>query len=220
MFVYIVESPSPKDFLVSRAEGHILFEALKLFGIDAHYCIAVDDKSLKQALSVGLGELSTRLRKVPIIHLSAHGSDQGIELTSHEFVTWKQLASYLLSVSPPELRAGLLLCLCSCEGLSGIKMAMAEDPPPFFGVVGPTEAIDWYDGLVAFITFYHLLFNKNKLPDEAAKQMESSSGSCPFKAILASSAQRAYLERLQEYRLSHLSQSGTASQTQPSSPPS
>lgn len=157
-FVYVIESPANRDLLDGRTEGRVLTEALTLAGIPHWYSLASDKAMLLEALGLRLHEAWRHHQKIPILHLSMHGSADGLSLTSGEFLSWHDLRGLLL----PLIRAmqgGLLVCMSSCFGSSGCRMAMYEDNEPhFWALVGNTKSPTWADAAIAYVSFYHLFF--------------------------------------------------------------
>src|SRR5437868_2347065 len=57
---------------------------------------------------------------VPILHISAHGCEKGIELSNKEFVTWHEFGAAIGT----ELSDRLILCMSTCQGLRSWGMAL------------------------------------------------------------------------------------------------
>src|SRR5690242_1637738 len=79
-----------------------------------------------------------------VIHLSTHGSPDGLELTSGERLDWPQLAEALRYVNEA-VSGRLLLCLSACHGLHALKMVAPQAELPFRTLVGPTDEVAWVD---------------------------------------------------------------------------
>lgn len=197
--VYVVESPSPLDLYEMRYEGEILQKALQLANIPSVHRLAVNMDSFKTALGYGLllhlsyGELLP-----PILHISAHGNNEGIELTSGESVDWPLLRDLLMPINKV-LNGNLLICMSSCGGFYASCMALSEkelmpspENVPFFGLVGNREKPTWSETAIAFLTFYHLL-TKGYLIDEAVRRMRGASDNNSFVDIMPLEAATAAL---------------------------
>src|SRR5258705_8448442 len=82
-FVYVVESPSAPDIYHGRSEGGLVVNAL---GLDAIPCVsrtAINREAFVAALRIGLTEAMKEFPgRYPILHLSAHGSNEGIQLST------------------------------------------------------------------------------------------------------------------------------------------
>lgn len=178
-FVHIVESPSNIDLLDGRTEGRVLNEALRLAEIPHWYSLAADRSMLLEALTSRLAAAWTHWNHFPILHLSMHGNTHGIALTSGDTLSWDDLRKLLL----PLIRAmqgGLLICMSSCSGGSGCRMAMyADDEPTFWALIGNTASPTWADAAIAYISFYHLFFKGFPL-DTCVESMKVASGDHNF----------------------------------------
>ena len=178
-FVNIIESPSSQDLLDGRTEGRMLLESLQLAQISAAYSLVTDAATLQQAIEVRLRDAARRYQKIPIMHFSMHGNADGVQLTSGEFVTWSSLYEQLLPVMRAT-KGTLLICMSSCVGHAGMRMAMNENAEPvFWALVGNTGAAAWADAAVAFSSFYHLFF-KNFNLDICVNSMKLASGDHNF----------------------------------------
>ena len=107
------------------------------------------------SLVIGLQEeMKARPTLLPIIHISAHGGLDGLELSSKESISWNELRDLLLPINEA-LSGGLLLCMSSCEGFAACKMAMNETRnQPFLGVIGNYGKPTWSDTAIAYASFY------------------------------------------------------------------
>src|SRR5437763_11709769 len=83
--VYIIESPSPINFLDGTSEGATLCAALKHAGVRAELFTVINEDMLFEAAERVLGRLRSQRDKepdvLPVLHLSMHGSTAGITLT-------------------------------------------------------------------------------------------------------------------------------------------
>lgn len=183
-FVYVIESPSSRDLLDGRTEGRMLTEALRLAEIPHWYSLASDRSMFREALSERLLEAwEAHGKKVPILHLSLHGSTDGVVLTSGESLSWDELRQELM----PLIRAmdgGLLVCMSSCFGSSGCRMAMYEDSEPhFWALVGNVGSALWSDAAIAYASFYHLFFKRFEIK-VCVDSMKVASGDHNFRYYL------------------------------------
>lgn len=205
-FVYIIESPKPPDLLDGRTEGRVLSEALTLAGIAHTYSIAADLSMFDLALGQRLVDAWGQYQQPPILHLSMHGNRDGIAFTSGEFLTWNQLRQKLL----PLIRVlpnALLICMSSCFGHSGCRLAMyLDNEPHFWALVGHPDSVSWPDAAVAYVTFYHLFF-KGSPVTACVDAMKIASGDNRFLISIGADARRGwaeYVQRLQAPSLSSL----------------
>lgn len=156
-FIYIIESPSREDFYDNRLGGKILSQVLSLIDTPAEHRFAVDLETFKDSLTIGLKPY-LKSKPLPILHIIAHGDENGIQLTTGDFVSWPKLKELIIPINK-ELNGNLLLCMSSCKGFSALTMAMSPSPldePPFYVVIGPNEELTLGDATTAYTTFYHL----------------------------------------------------------------
>lgn len=181
-FVHIVESPSSVDLLDGRTEGRSLWESLRLAEIPAWYCLATDWRTLHDSVGQRLLQAWREFNVPPILHLSMHGDERGVGLTNGQVLTWDQLR-YFLHPLFDAMNGGLLVCLSSCHGSHGRRMAMcSETDATFWALVTNHGQVSWSDAAVGYISFYHLLFRG--LPVEACvSSMKVASGNHEFDCI-------------------------------------
>ena len=197
-FVFVVESPSAVDLYHRRSEGEILQQALKLNGITALVKTAINLEAFEASLKIGFKEAMELFPNLfPILHISAHGDQDGIQLSSGEIIEWAYLKKLLQPINKA-LNGLLLVCLSCCEGYSGIRMAMSVEDGnfPFWAIVANGEKPIWADTAVAYTTFYHLVA-KGEYVVEAVKAMQIASGNNKFWVQTAEDARKSYLEYIQ-----------------------
>jgi hypothetical protein len=200
-FVYIIESPAPGDLLDGRTEGNVLLNSLRLAGVRPWYSLATNLATFRIALLNRLGEAMKALQSRPVIHLSVHGNDRGVELTDGTFLTWETLREELRPITN-WMQGNLLICMSSCAGSSGCRMAMHEEADhPFYALVGNTGSPDWSSAAVAFVAFYHRLFRGANLHD-AVRAMNEASGDGCFLPFFGSEIKRDWTARMEAERAS------------------
>ena len=198
-FVHVVEFPGDLDLLDGRTEGRVLLEALKLSDVPASYSLVTTRATLEEALGTRLDQAVSYCRRFPIIHLSLHGDGEGSGLRDGHYLQWETLRDLLL---PINLRLGgaLLVCLSSCFGAAGCRMAMYENEPiPFFALVGHPDSAAWGDSAIGFATFYHRL-RAGATIFEAVEAMKAASGDHQFVAFGGANIQENYARFLREAR--------------------
>jgi hypothetical protein len=196
-FVFVIESPSPVDLYHRRSEGEIILQALNLNQIDCIVKTAVNFEAFEACLKIGLKESMDFLTdKLPILHISAHGNSNGLQLSSGETIDWSNLRQLLAPINQA-LNNNLLVCLSCCEGYSGTRMAMfVEDQGyPFYGIVANSENPVWSETAVAYLTFYHLVAKGEDLVD-AVNAMRIASGNKYFFFETAEDARKGFLDYL------------------------
>ena len=189
--IYIIESPSEEDLQVGRTEGKALFESLTLAGCDVIYKLVKSKKEFDSAFEFVIEDFYEKKGKwsaMPFIHVSAHGDEDGIQLTNDDLIDWVDIATLLEKINlaiefVPHFTeysndvSRIVLCFSACKGFNAFKIwNQTNKKCPYQCVVGPGTDIDWSDSLTAFITFYHLTNFKEKSFDEAVKIMNLSAG--------------------------------------------
>lgn len=203
-FVYIVESPSPVDLYHRRGEGDLLVQAIGLNGIPCIARLAVNREAFIATLRIGLREAMQAIPDaIPILHISSHGFSDGIELCSGEILTWHELREELVPLNNA-LSGTLMVCMSTCEGYSGSRMAMVEDEPdhPYFAIIGNGGQPTWPETAVAFTTFYHLIANGRYMTD-AVTAMGVASGNGNFFIETAESSKEIYLDYIRNVDSQH-----------------
>lgn len=222
-FVHIIESPSSQDILDGRTEGRALCEALRLSGIQGCYSAAVSWDMFLEALYNRLSNaIGAFPGKQPILHISAHGNADGIGLTNGEYVGWNTLRSALAPLNNG-MNGGLLICMSSCFGGSGCRMAMHEEnEQPFWALVGHTSDANWADAAVGYTAFYHRFFKGAPLKD-CVKAMQYASGDENFDYWNGHSVKARWAEQMSQERraalaraLASASRQGGSNQSQES----
>lgn len=198
-FVYVIESPSPVDLYHGRSEGDIIKQAACLNQIYCSVKTAVNYEAFEAALKLGLNDAMEYFKdKFPILHISAHGYEEGIQLSSGEQLTWAQLRLLLHPINKA-LNGNLIVCLSSCQGYSGTRMAMhlEDDGYPFFAIVANSDKTLWSDTAVAYSAFYHLVA-KGEFIVQAVQAMCVASGNPTFFVQTAEESRQGYIEYIQK----------------------
>lgn len=205
-FVYIIESPSPVDLYQRRGEGDVIAQAVALNQIACTSRLAINLEAFKAALFVGVPEaMEACPGKLPILHISAHGYAEGIQLSSGEILQWQDLRELLVQVNKA-FEGTLVVCMSTCEGYAGIRMAMVDEESaehPYLAIVGNSEKPTWPQTAVGFATFYHHLASGSKLT-EAVEAMCVASGNTNFFLSTAEELKKSYIEYLKNVRTSEV----------------
>ncbi len=78
--------------------------------------------------------------------------------------------------------------LSSCHGSHACGMEMNNCPDqPIWCFVGNTDAVEWSDAAVAYVTFYHHFFKGREIND-CVDRMKAASGDDKFVALLGKKA--------------------------------
>lgn len=194
-FVYVIESPSAPDLYHKRSEGEMIEKALSLHAIPCVTRLAISKEAFEAAIKIGLPEEMKNFSGLtPVLHISAHGEQNGLQLSNTEEIAWTDLRNLLLPINKA-LNGALLLCMSSCKGFSACRMAMNTNDTehPFFAVIGNTKEPTWSDTAIAYSSFYHLIA-KGEYIVHAVEAMRKASGNDNFTDITAIEAQKAYID--------------------------
>jgi len=170
--------------LAGRNEGDSLVRVLRLAEIDVVYFLAINAEMFESAFEqIGTAILNQPDLKtaMPFIHISAHGSRDGIELSDDDTIYWEKLSKILadlhktigpvgdsrLAVVLEAMRVDgekpifhadtpkFALCMSSCSAFTNY-VSEAPRPPPFQAIVGPIRDVGWCESMLAFSSFYYL----------------------------------------------------------------
>lgn len=154
-YVHIVESPSPAELRDLSTEGQALCSVLDIAGIPYSYSLAVDLDEFHIAMTAEVDEAIDEFRKPPILHLSTHGSERGIQLTNQEELLWSDLADYIRPINEI-LDGGLGVCMSCCCGAHGMQMAkvIRRERLPYKWIAGSLADGTIPDVALAYSVFY------------------------------------------------------------------
>ena len=161
--------------------------ALKLAGIDNLLFSPQNLAEFNSCFDSILDQLGPHITnndlRFPMVHFSAHGNEQGIGLTSGEFVNWTSLSTTLVSAAneiqlldPTDQMAMWLLSFSTCKGAHARQLLSTGTPSPCCGLVGPTVNVTWQDGLTAYVVYFHLMLTKQIGMENAVKIMNVAAG--------------------------------------------
>ena len=126
----------------------------------AHFQVATTDELMK-----GLAAIAAHCaqnHRASILQIDAHGSDDGLFLSSGETVAWGQLAEPLARINEA-CEFNLVVLSAACFGYYMIKTLNPAIRAPAWGIIGPDREIMAGDIYVAAKAFYETLFAKNDL---------------------------------------------------------
>lgn len=158
--VFIIESPSPNDLLQGIKEGSALKKALELFQIPSEYYLVADNDHFVKAFDKIVEDIlvsfnKNRIDTFAFIHISIHGSQSGIKLTSGEIVDWFSLGFQLNRINEIPNIANILpngerissinLCLSTCFGIHARNMCNYFKHSPYGVLISCEEEVPWND---------------------------------------------------------------------------
>lgn len=161
-YVHIVESPSPAELHYGITEGRALCSFLDIAGVPYSYNLVVNLDQFHIAMTHDVDESIDEFDKVPILHLSMHGDERGIQLTNqHEtggLLLWSELANYIRPIHDI-LYDGLGVCMSCCGGAHGTQMAevILKKDIPYRWIAGSFSQIEYPDAALAYSIFYRRL---------------------------------------------------------------
>ena len=166
-FVYVIESPSAPDLYHKRSESDVIKQAVGLNLIPCVARLAISREAFEAAIKLGLTHAMQQYPEfLPILHISAHGNANGLQLSDGEVVEWQELRTLLTPVNEA-LQGALIVCMSCCEGYAAIRMAMFTEDAflPFYALVGSGSSPTWGETAIAFATFYHLIAKGESVPN-------------------------------------------------------
>jgi len=196
-FVFVIESPSAADLYHRRSEGEIVRQAVELNGISCVVKTAISAQAFDACLKVGLAEAMSQMPGfVPLLHISAHGNAHGIQLSDGYSMPWAELKDHLRPVNQA-LGGSLVVCMSSCEGYAGIRMAMhiEEAELPYLALIGCGAQPTWGETAVGYATLYHHLWRGEHISD-AVQAMRVASGNNFFFLEHAEKSRQDYITHI------------------------
>lgn len=164
--VYVLESPSPDDFYQNRKEGEALSSVLNLCGIDSKYRLCVRFDMFVDAIVSGVPGCLSEYPSIPmVLHISAHGDENGIQLTDGTIVNWATLR-HLFVYANKIYSQTLIVCMSTCKGYSACRTSMVADlnaEIPYYALIGCAEDIAWSKTVIGYSTLYHNLNIKTEI---------------------------------------------------------
>jgi hypothetical protein len=96
----------------------------------------------------------------PILHIEAHGDEDGLGLSSGENIDWPELSAPLVALN--ELLRGLLIItVAACSGGHMAITAAQSERAPFLAVLGPSTKI-WDNELYADYCQFYFEYDKTR----------------------------------------------------------
>lgn len=127
--------------------------------------------ALKHAIEE-LCDLTEHGKILPLLHIEAHGCEEGLALATGEEVSWANLKKMLIPLNIAT-QLNLMLVLASCSGGTFIKALRLADRAPIWGLIGPTQSLTANQVQVDFGAFYKTLF-QTLSPSQALISLNSN----------------------------------------------
>lgn len=108
----------------------------------------------------------------PILHVEAHGNEDGLGLASGEMITWKDLSAPLVELNKL-LRGQLIVTVAACFGGYMARTAAESVRAPFLAVLGPSTEI-WDNELYADYCQFYFEYDRTRSVTKARWAMNAS----------------------------------------------
>lgn len=149
--VFIVESLKSNDFYDRRLDGYAANEMLRILGTRTEYRIAFTRALVEKAIAeAAAGDFE-------ILHVSAHGNSQGIELTNGTDLSWAEFVDLVRPASG--LKKALVMATCG-GGDRELTKALNAAGVVFGWVFGSTaDSVAFSDSCLAWSILYNRLYD-------------------------------------------------------------
>lgn len=147
--------------------GHRLFEDLEPICSAATPQViarfnAVRSRAEFRALLRSIAEDAHLHSHKPILHIEAHGSSAGIQVSSGECLTWTDFKAELTTINEVS-RLNLLVILAACDGANMVSIIQPVDRAPVRALIGPKRIVYPDEIARASLAFYRTLFDAGEV---------------------------------------------------------
>jgi len=156
--IYVIESLPDGALKTGRDlyDSIVFPESGKLAGIHTQFSTARTPDEFGQRLAA-VGR-NTRLgNHKPIVHIEAHGTDDGIELADGAVVQWRELIGIFGDINQA-CGMNLIVVAISCSGWNLTASLVPSDRAPVNMVIGPVDTMKAGELLKATQVFYRTLY--------------------------------------------------------------
>jgi len=157
--VHIVETLRPGDSLTGRH----LFKDIQTLAASVSSPVTVQHSTVQTH-----AEFLDLLRSIAhdshayghslVLHIEAHGSPDGIQVSSGEFLAWSEFKTELTAINEIS-KLNLLVIIEACDGINLLQIIEVTDRAPVRVVIGPNRQVTEDEIDRANIAFYRTLFN-------------------------------------------------------------
>jgi hypothetical protein len=156
--VLIIESSAAKDFYSDQLDGPATLQLLKVLNLEVKLRYAINKNIFKLALrEAAEGNYN-------IVHISCHGTTEGLILADKSKPTWKELADVFQNY---ELKLDALVMSSCCGASSGIGNAFEKVKVRPNIIFGSTDSRYYDEYAVAWAILYRTFLNKKVTRDAA-----------------------------------------------------
>lgn len=151
--IYVIESLPVHHLSTGKRlfEDTIIWLPLKLDGITSELVQPTDKSNFFYHLNKIAEE--TKGGAYPLLHIEAHGCEDGLKVANGDFIHWEQLRSALTEINV-FCRNNLLLVLGACKGIHLFQITQPVHRAPFCGLIGPNKNVVAGDLERDFSEFY------------------------------------------------------------------
>lgn len=144
--------------------GRVLQTAILVAHPDAASRIVLCDVDDRESLRAVLVDIAAHLDMglIPFIHLECHGSQDGLQLSSGEIVTWNEFRDLFTPLNVAS-RLNLFVSLASCHGDRLASAILLTEPAPVWALLGPRSVHETGALCDFFRTFFTRLLETTDL---------------------------------------------------------
>jgi len=202
--IFVIESLREEDTKTGR-DLYYKYLKLKVEQIGELEAELVTPKT-KQEFIDFLERVSTEVQTtdlLPMLHFEIHGSPEGLELGSGEFIRWMDMYAILVGINT-HIGNNLLITLAVCKGNYLARIVNPTKRAPVLGLIGIWKKGWGYDMAVSFREFYDELlssFDDDKASFDGDKAVEKLNEANPDKRYkyIFYSCQRIFRMASKEY---------------------
>ena len=174
--LFIIECVDPMDLLQRRSEAQALKQVCDIIGHESAILNAYSKgdfkKYCKYISSIGSEHDEKNRESIPLcIHISSHGSDDGISLGT-DFIEWGDLYTLMrplfteLDYYDGNVFITISACMAGNQKLgnkieSQWRGSKNIVPPQYIFVTSNENGVNWDDALVSWTLFYHKISSFN-----------------------------------------------------------
>ena len=157
--IYVIESLPDGDLKTGRDlyDSIVFPESGKLDGIHTEFSVARTQTELARRLAV-IGRNAKLGNHKPIIHIEAHGTEDGIALADGSVMRWRTLIPICGDINQ-SCGMNLIVVAISCMGWNLTASLVPSDRAPVNMVIGPTAVMQAGELLDATRLFYRTLYS-------------------------------------------------------------
>jgi hypothetical protein len=161
--VHIIETLGPGEYHTGRR----LFEDLEPITstatpqVTAHFS-SVRSRAEFRELLRSIAEDARLHSHSPILHIEAHGSPAGIQVSSGECLTWTEFKAELTMINKIS-GLNLLVILAACDGANMVSIIQPVDRAPVRALIGPKRIVSVGEIERASLAFYRALFDPGEV---------------------------------------------------------